>query len=65
MPFIFIGKLKDLVAKKSFLYRNSLIFALALLVIVIVLCLYQFNILERLELLTLDYRFILIWPKTA
>lgn len=59
MKFTFIRNIRDFIYGRTFKHRYRISWVLALLVSTIVILLYQFDIFERLELLTLDYRFML------
>ncbi|MDD5436717.1 MAG: diguanylate cyclase [Candidatus Omnitrophica bacterium] len=48
---------RDFIYQRTFRYKYRIRWALALFVALIVILLYQFDVLERLELITLDYRF--------
>ncbi|MFA5143536.1 MAG: CHASE2 domain-containing protein [Candidatus Omnitrophota bacterium] len=57
-----IKDIRDFIYQRTFKYKYRIKWALALIVALIVIVLYQFNVLDRLELLTLDYRFKLKSP---
>ena len=56
--------MNNFIYQNAFRYRRSIRWFLAFTVAAIVILLYIFNAFERLELLTLDYRFLLRQPKT-
>ena len=56
--------MNNFIYQNAFRYRRSIRWFLAFTVAAIVILLYTFNAFERLELLTLDYRFLLRQPKT-
>lgn len=61
-----MGIIKDLsnfIYQRAFKYKYSVRWLLAIIVSVIVIMVYQFDVFERFELLTLDGRFILRHPK--
>lgn len=57
MDFKFIKDGSDFIYQRTFKYKSRIRWSLALLVAAVVILLYRFDTLERLELLTLDYRF--------
>jgi len=57
MGFTAIKDLKDFFYQRTFKYKYRIRWALALAVALAVIIFYQFDIFERIELLTLDYRF--------
>lgn len=57
MKLLFIKDISDFIYKRTFKYKYRIRWALALGVALVVILLYQFDVLERLELITLDYRF--------
>lgn len=63
MVFSIFTKVKDSVYESAFRHRHGVRWVLAFIVAVIVLGLYEFDILGRFELMSLDYRFVLRHPK--
>ena len=63
MNFAFIKDIREFFYQRTFKYKYRIRWVLAVTVAMIVILLYQINAFERLELLTLDYRFILRVPK--
>lgn len=59
MNFTFIKDIREFFYQRTFKYKYRIRWALAVIAAMIVILLYQFNAFERLELLTLDYRFVL------
>ncbi len=59
-----IKNLNNLFYQRLFKYKYSVKWLLAITFSLIVILLYHFDVFERLELLTLDYRFILRHPKS-
>lgn len=53
----------NFIYQNVFKYKHGVKWILAILVGIIIIILYEFDVFERLELLTLDYRFILRHPK--
>ncbi len=62
---ISIKNFREFLFSRTFKYRYRIGWVLALVVAAVVVLLYQFDVFERLELLTLDYRFILRPAKPA
>src|SRR3989338_3310445 len=58
-----IKNLNNFIYQRVFKYKYSVKWLLAITFTAIAILLYQFDVFERLELLTLDYRFILRHPK--
>ncbi|MDP3789171.1 MAG: diguanylate cyclase [Candidatus Omnitrophota bacterium] len=58
-------RLRDYVYERAFKYRHGVRWVLAFIVAIFVLVLYEFDILGRFELMSLDYRFVLRHPKPA
>ncbi|MDD5428890.1 MAG: diguanylate cyclase [Candidatus Omnitrophica bacterium] len=59
MKLSFIRNIREFIYGRTFKHRYRISWVLAFAVAAIVIFLYQFDIFERLELLTLDYRFML------
>ena len=63
MVFTAIKDVSDFIYQRTFKYKYRIRWALALIVALVVIILYQCDIFERIELLTLDYRFRFKSPK--
>lgn len=57
MELSFLKDISDFIYNRTFQYKYRIRWALAFAVALIVIILYHFDTFERLELLTLDYRF--------
>lgn len=65
MEFKAIKDIRDFIYQKTLKYKYRIRWALALAVALVVILFYQFDIFERIELLTLDYRFRIRPPKSS
>ncbi len=63
MDLSFLKNINDFIYQKIFKYKHGVRLLLALVLVVAIVLLYEFDVFKRLELLTLDYRFILRHPK--
>ncbi|MFH0763676.1 MAG: diguanylate cyclase [Candidatus Omnitrophota bacterium] len=62
MIFSIFTKVKDSIYESAFRHKHGVRWILAFIVAIIVLVLYEFDVLGRFELMSLDYRFILRRP---